>query len=221
MPRSPSGKIFSCEARITPPDQRTIENWKVCDGDFQKLIVCEEGTSDGTPRLHYHVYLETTRSKSWVRSWILCVLLGHFNPDQNVNGNQLYFTRLPHEWTIPYVVKSNKCVKSIGYTEAEYNQFVIKSEQYRKEKERDRKRKQRSRVDEYEEVFTAIETDLEKGAIDRNVEGIVKRALDLFFSKQIPFPNRNVMERYVLKLMYRYDANLVRSFYTKIFPYIN
>lgn len=226
MPRTPSGKTLSLELRLTPPDQREIDNWKINDGDFEKIIVCKEGTPNGTPRLHYHAYVETKRSKSWVRSWVLAVLLGHYNPDEAINGNQLYFSKSPHEHTISYVVKCDDPVVCSGYTPEEYKEYTRLSKEYCKQKERDRKRKQRSVTDEYDEVYAEIQNELDElkhhqmvrdyGLIDT----VVRLAIDKIYSRNVRLPTRNMMERYVMEILAKRDQSILRSIYMKSFPAI-
>lgn len=218
MPRNPSGEILKLEVRITPPDQKDISEWYILE-HFVKLIIAKEGEPNGKPKLHYHIYLETTKSLSYIRSWVNCVLQGHYNPDDKINGNSMYFTRKPHDNTIPYIIKSNNILHRIGYTQQCIDEFFKQSEDYVKSKERQRKRQQRSRVDEMKEVFDEVEKDLK----DRNIQGydgIVSRCLAICHSKGYDFPTRQTMEKYVLRLMYSRDEYLVRSFYTKTFDNI-
>lgn len=224
MPRNPSGKILALELRLTPPDQRPIENWKVLDGDFEKMIVCQEGEPDGSPRLHYHAYIETKRSKSWVRSWVLSVLVGHYNPDVVTNGNQLYFSKSPHEHTIPYVVKHNNFVNTIGYTPEELNQFTQLSEEYCKQKERDRKRKQRTLTDIYDEVFKEIDEEFTElkhhQSIKDNgrVHTFIMLAIEKIKSRNARMPTRSMMERYAMDMLAKYSPHSLRMIYMKSFP---
>lgn len=220
MPRKPSGDILKLECRITPPDQSEIKSW--FPEDLQedcKLLVCGEGRPNGIPKLHYHVYLETTLSKSSVRKWILKVLQPHIDPDVKYNGNSLYFTRKPHDYTIPYIVKSRNVLVRVGYTQTHIEEYFKQSEEYVRSKERDRKRQHRTRVDEMKEVFDEVESDLKANNI-QGYDGIVTRALAICYSKGYDFPTRPIMERNVLRLMYSRDEYLVRSFYTKSFDNI-
>lgn len=217
MPKKPSGAVLKLEVRITPPDQKAIDDWY--ESDLQEglqLLVCGEGEPNGTPRLHYHIYLETTVSLSSVRKWINKVLESHKDPNVEYNGNSLYFTRKPHEHTIPYIVKSRNILVRVGVTQQLIDEYFKQSDDYVKTKERDRKRKTRSRVDEMVEVFAQVEQDLKDRTIT-GVDGIVSRALAICSAEGYDFPARSVMERYVLKLMYSRDEYLVRSFYTKQF----
>lgn len=213
MPRPKlSNTVLKLEVRITPPDQKEITNWKY-ENEFTKLLIATEGTPNGTPRLHYHIYLETDKSESWVRTWIKCVLIGHFNPDEKINGNAMYFTRKPHERTIPYVIKHGDILVRIGFAQQLIDEYFKQSEEYIKTKQSDRKRKQRSRIDEMEEVFTDIQNDTSI----RTPSAIITRALYLCHEKGYKFPSKITMEQYVLKIMYKYDESIVRYFYEKPF----
>lgn len=219
MPRKPSGDILKLEVRMTPPDQKPISEWYPADLGDCKLIVCEEGSAEGTPKLHYHVYLETPVSKSSVRIWILKVLDPHIDKNVKYNGNSLYFTRQPHEHTIPYIVKSGNVLVRIGFAQQLIDEFFQQSAQYRKDKDSARKRKQRSRIDEMTEVMTEVEKDLKDGTI-QGVDGIVSRTLAICHSKGYDFPTRMTMEKHILRIMYSRDESLVRSFYTKSFSFL-
>lgn len=220
MPRNPSGDVLKLEIRLTPPDQKPIDEWFVSDlKDDCKLIVCAEGEPNGTPKLHYHSYVETTVSLSSVRKWIMKVLATHKEDGVEYNGNSLYFTRKPHDNTIPYIIKSGNVLVRVGYTQSHIDEYFKQSSDYVKDKNKQRKRQQRNRVDEMVEVFAEVEKDLQNKSIT-GYEGIVSRALAICHSKGYDFPTRPVMERYVLKLMYAHDEYLVRSFYTKAFDNI-
>lgn len=220
MPKQPSGDILKLEIRLTPPDQSPITEWYIDDLKSDcKVIVCGEGEPNGTPKLHYHCYIETTVSLSSVRKWIMKVLSSHKEDGVEYNGNSLYFTRKPHEYTIPYIIKSGNVLVRVGYSQSHIDEYFKQSTDYVKDKNNKRKKQQRSRIDEMVEVFAEVEKDLKDRTIS-GYNGIVSRALAICHSKGYDFPTRPVMERYVLKLMYSQDEYLVRSFYTKSFDLI-
>jgi len=220
MPKNPSGDILKLEVRVTPPDQKPIDEWYISDlKEGVKIIVCGEGEPNGQPRLHYHIYLETLVSLSSVRKWINHVLESHKDPNVEYNGNTLYFTRKPHEYTIPYIVKSRNVLVRVGVTQSLIDEYFKQSEDYVKSKERDRKRKTRGRVDEMSEVFSQVEKDINTRSISPTPDAIVIRSLAICHMEGYEFPNRHVMERYILKLLYKHDEGLVRSFYTKPFDF--
>jgi len=217
MPKPLSGKVLSLEVRITPYDQEEIT---IDDEDlvhFTKLLLCKEGEPNGTPRLHYHGYIETNKSETWLRSFLRKI--AHAPEQEKINGNALFFTRKPHEHTFGYVVKFGHIVYRIGVTQTTLDEWLASSSEYRKQKESGRKRKQRTREEQFAAILKDIESDLKDNAIPRSVECIVDRVLAICISENIRFPTRSQMDLYVLKLMYPYDNYLVRSFYTKSFSH--
>lgn len=215
MPRKPSGEILKLELRITPPDQQPITDWYEKDLQATILLVAGEGSPNGTPRLHYHIYLETPISKSSVRIWVLKVLQSHIDPNVKYNGNSLYFTRQPHDHTIPYIVKSRNVLIRTGITQSVLEDYFKSSDEYNKQKSNTRKKQQRTRLDEYEELYATIKEDLENRTISNDVDSVVSRCLAICYTKSYEFPTRVTMDKLVLKLLYPYNEYLVRSFYTK------
>lgn len=216
MPRTKVNpdELLELEIRITPPDQTPITDWKFEEGDFKVLLAAEEGTANGKPKLHYHLYIETLRSLSWIRKWIMNI--SHATGESN--GNAVYFTRKPHEHTIPYIVKSRNVVVRIGVTQTRLEEYYDQSAEYRKSKETERKRKQRGHNDELTDVFAEVEKDLKSGSIHPCVDSIVTRTLAICSSNAIQFPTRMCMEKNVLRLIYPYDNDAVRSYYARSFP---
>lgn len=215
MPRKPSGETLKLECRITPPDQQPITDWYEKDLQATVLLVASEGTPNGAPRLHYHIYLETPVSKSSVRLWILKVLDKHIDKDVKYNGNSLYFTRQPHDHTIPYIVKSRNVLVRIGITQSVLEDYYQASDEYNKSKNNARKKQQRSRLDEFEDLYNTLKEDLENKTLQNDVDSVVSRALAICYAKSYEFPTRMTMDKLVLKLLYPYNEYLVRSFYTK------
>jgi len=215
MPKPLSGKVLQLEIRVTPYDQEPV---RIDASDlqmFDKLLLCEEGTPNGLPKLHYHGYVETQKSESWLRSFLRKI--SHAPDNEKVNGNALYFTRKPHEHTTGYVIKSGNIIYRHGITQTTLDQWLATSDQYKKDKATDRKRKQRSRDDELKTIVDSIEKDLKDGSIQRSVASIVDRFLAICIADGIRFPTRSQMDMYVLKLIHPYDQYLVRSFYTRSF----
>jgi len=215
MPKPLSGKILSLEVRVTPYDQKPIEIEDEDLAHFTKLLLCQEGEPNGTPKLHYHGYIETNKSETWLRSFLRKI--AHAPEQEKINGNALYFTRKPHDHTFGYVVKSGNITHRVGITQTTLDGWITESKDYRKQKETDRKRKQRTREDQFAEIVKNIESDLQNNLIQRSVDSIVDRILATCMSENIRFPTRSQMDLYILKLMYPYDNYLVRSFYTKSF----
>lgn len=215
MPKPLSGKVLQLEIRVTPYDQEPV----VIDANdlqmFDKLILCEEGSPNGVPKLHYHGYIETKKSESWLRSFLKKI--SHVPDNEKVNGNALYFTRKPHEHTPGYIVKSGNVTCRHGITQTTLDEWLATSSQYAKDKATERKRKQRSRDDELKTIVDTIEKDLHNYSIQRSVASIVDRFLAICIADNIRFPTRSQMDMYVLKLIHPYDQFLVRSFYTRSF----
>lgn len=215
MPRKPSGEILKLECRLTPPDQQPITDWYESDLQPTVLLVAGEGVPDGTPRLHYHIYLETKISKSSVRLWILKVLDKHIDKNVKYNGNSLYFTRQPHDHTIPYIVKSRNVLVRTGITQSVLEDYFKSSDEYNKQKSNARKKQQRTRLDEYQDLYTTLKEDIDNRSLSTNVDDVVSRCLAVCYQKSYEFPTRQTMDKLVLKLLYPHNEYLVRSFYTK------
>jgi len=216
MPKHLSGDTYAREIRITPYDQKPIT-----DDDLQpyidlidKLVLCQEGTPDGSPKLHYHGYIETKKSETWARQ--ILRKLSHCQ-DTTINGNALYFTHKPHDHTFGYIVKSNNITFCKGYTQTTLDQWLNDSADYRKSKESSRKRKQRTREEQLNDIIEQVKSDLKDNSINRSVPDVISRILALCHSEDIRLPHRSQMDMIVLKLMYPYDDYLVRSYYEKSF----
>jgi len=215
MPKPLSGKILHLEIRVSPYDQEPIVIEESDLQMFDELILCQEGTPNGSPKLHYHRMIKTTKSESWLRSFLKKI--AHAPDNEKVNGNALYFTRKPHEHTTGYIVKSGNVTHRHNISQTTLDEWLAASSQYQKDKATDRKRKQRSRDDELKHIVESIEKDLHNHSIQRNVASIVDRFLAICIADNIRFPTRSQMDMYVLKLIHPYDQFLVRSFYTRSF----
>lgn len=211
-----SGKVLTLEIRVTPYDQLPITIEESDLQMFDKLLLCEEGIPNGTPRLHYHGFIETKKSESWLRLFLRKI--AHAPDNEKVNGNSLYFTRKCHEHTHGYIVKSGNISYRHGITQTTLDEWLENSNQYAKDKSSERKRKQRTRDDELATVVKTVEEGLKNDFIQRNPNGIVTAILNECYHTQIRFPSRTQMEHFVLKLIYPYDDQQVRSFYLKSFP---
>lgn len=196
------------EVRITPPDQKEIIDWKTEELDI--VVMFQEGEPNGSPKLHYHGYIKTKRSKSWIRNWI-------HNITNSNGGNAVYFTRKPHDHTYGYIAKSGRCVCRVGVSQTFIDEWLIKSSDYRKQKETDRKRRSRTREDELAEIVKRVEIQLKENRIRHNADEVIQAMLDECYHFDVRFPTRTQMDHIVLKLMYPYDQYLVRLFYKKSF----
>lgn len=211
-----SGKVLKLEIRVTPYDQQPITIEESDLQMFEQLVLCEEGVSNGTPRLHYHGYIETKKSESWLRSFLRKI--AHAPTNEQINGNSLYFTRKPHEHTFGYIVKSGNIRYRHNLSQTTLDEWLETSNQYQKDKSSERKRKQRTRDDELATVVKTVEEDLKNSEHMRNPQIIIDQILSRCAVQGIRFPTRTQMDGFVLKLIYPYDASIVRSFYSKSFP---
>lgn len=208
MPKPKSGEMYIRELRITPPDQNPITEWYVNDEDFKVLLACQEG-GDGTKKLHYHLYMESTRSESWVKKWIYKV-----SRCINESGNSVYFSRKPHEHTIGYVVKSGNVVCRHGVTQTYLDEWIAKSDEYKRNKDRTRKQQQRSRTTILSNIMDIVAKDLQIDRSIRTTDYISKTLIANYKEHQV-YPLKSQHEMMVIKLIHPYDDYFVRSFYEK------
>lgn len=216
MPKPLSGDIYAREIRITPYDQQPITESDLQPylPDIDKLLLCQEGSPNGTPKLHYHGFIETKKSETWVRS--IMRKIAHCE-DKGVNGNVLFFTRKPHDHTYGYIVKSGNIAHNTGYTQTTLDNWLAESDDYRKSKETARKRQQRSREDQLGGVVEQVKSDLQTNNCGRTAHDVISRVLMICHQEDIRFPAKSQMDSIVLKLLYPYDEYLVRSYYAKSF----
>lgn len=208
MPKPKSGDIYIRELRITPPDQQPITDWQVNDSDFKVLLACQEGGQD--KKLHYHLYVECLRSESWLKKWIYSVARCH----NGESGNSVYFSRKPHENTIGYVVKQANISCRFGLEQTFIDEWLAKSDDYKRVKERDRKRAQRSRTTILSEIMENIANDLQADRSIRNVRYISQTLIHSYKEANV-YPIKSQHEMMVIKLIHPYDDYFVRSFYEK------
>lgn len=216
MPKPLSGQIYAREIRITPYDQLPIieSDLQPYLGDIDKLLLCQEGSPNGSPKLHYHGFIETKKSETWVRSVLR--KLSHCE-DKSINGNALFFTRQPHDHTYGYIIKSGNIAYNKGYTQTTLDEWIEQSSDYRKQKETTRKRSQRSRDEQLAGVVEQVTSDLKDNSCGRSVPDVVSRILMICHQEDIRFPARSQMDHIVLKLLYPYDEYIARSYYERSF----
>lgn len=198
------------EVRITPADGLPIDDWKVCEQDFKICVAAQEG---GTPerRLHYHLYIETLRSASWLTKWIYSV--AHcYNGEQ---GNAVFFTRKPHENTIGYVVKEGNIVCRHGCTDTFIDEWLTKSAQYKRDKEAGRKREQRVKKAFTQEVREKVERVLAETQHLRAPEHVLDMILQEYHEAKLTFPPRSSVENMIVTCLYPYDKSLYKNFYLR------
>lgn len=203
--------ILTLELRITPPDQEPITDWHV-DENVTKLLACQEGGIGTTKQLHYHCYIETPRTRNWLLQWIYtitrCRHTGH-------KGNQVFFSRKPHDHTMGYIVKEGNVVVRHGIDQTLITDYIQQSKQYAQEKERERKKDQRTRKTQVDEIMENVKKHLEETPGDRTVAGIAWMILDEFRLRNLLLPNRSNLEQMTLTLLYTYNPEHVRHVYTK------
>lgn len=214
-PKQNPDSFIELELRITPPSQEPITDWKLAD--IEHLVVFEEGSANGTPKLHYHGYIKTLRSKSWIRNWIYDIT----NAKQfNIDGNSVYFSKQPHDHTFGYIAKLGKCVLRHGLPQTTIDEWLAQSNDYRKQRAKLQKNQSRSRSTLLEDVISKVENDLKEGLCTKDVDSIVWRFLEYCKETETRFPTRSQMDNYVLKLLYPYNPYVVRSYYNKSFDYL-
>lgn len=217
MPKPRTGQILKREIRITPYDgvEISTEEWSSVIPFFTKMIVFREG--DDSKKLHYHGYLETeygeVKMRQVIRSLCHC-------SDQGVNGNSLFFTRQPHDRTWGYIAKHGKCVFRHGESQTTIDDWIRSSKEYLKSKESERKKQQRNRDEELGQIVDQVQKDLKVTPSLRYAEGVVSRILDLCVHEEVRFPARSQMEMFVLRILYPYNPDVVRLYYSRSFQCI-
>lgn len=212
MPKPKSGEVFVRELRITPPDGVPITDWRVNTDDFVKLIAAEEGGGTTGKKLHYHLYVEITRSETWLKKWIYNIA----HCQNGESGNSVFFSRKPHDNTIGYVVKSGNIVCRHGVDQTYIDEWIKKSDEYVKNKSTERKREQRTKQSIYKCMMDEVEEDLKSGFI-RGLADEVGGALTYRYYKYSTYPTRSQHEMMVIKLIHPYAEDYVRSYYNKSF----
>jgi len=214
-PKIDPNSLYVRELRITPPDGLPITEWKQTEDDFKQLIVAEEGGTNEV-RLHYHAYVESFRSETWIKKWIYSI--AHcYNGE---SGNAVFFSRKPHDNTIGYVVKHGNVVVRHGCSQTFIDEWLAKSDEYRKAKDTSRKREQRlSKVftqDVLKKVVEKVKTDQSL----REPDLVLSLILQEYQAHNKIFPSRTQVENLICTVLHPYKDHLVRSFYLKSFSFI-
>jgi len=212
MPRGrpkTDGETKEWDIRLTPVDQEEIKFDEIID-DFAQLLVCKEGSPNGTPRLHYHMYAKTTRSDSYIDR--LLNKLGR--SDETHKGNAVFSKRKAHEGTIGYVIKGGDVVNRHQFTQQMIDEFYELSKQYRTNKENERKTA--SRVKEkflsliMKEVVEIVRTDRLS-----TPQSIMSLFLRKYRDNNMRFPNRSTLENATMTILYDINPRIVEDFYSK------
>lgn len=221
MPRPvKTGVLTPMELRITPPDGKPITDWMLDmpvvgssnPVHFAKLLACEEGGIEDV-RLHYHVYLETWRSRSWIIKWIYTIARCK-NGEQ---GNSVFFSGKPHDNTIGYVVKHGNVVCRHGIEETFLTEWLAKSKQYRSDKDAKRKRKQRIEKAFTHQVRETVSATLRDAPDLRTPEDVMNLILREYEEHKKMYPSRSSMEIQIVSLLAPYHPATVRAFYLRSF----
>lgn len=212
-PKRDPDAIYCRELRITPPDGLPIEDFRENKGDFKVLIAAQEGGEGTDKRLHYHLYVETHRSESWLKTWIYSI--AHcYNGE---SGNAVFFSRKPHDNTIGYVVKHGLIVARHGCTQTYIDEWLAKSEQYCRAKESSRKRRQRMNQVFTFELLATVRKKLAETPDLRTPHETHKLVLAEYNEAKKQYPTRSTMESLIVTLLHPYDETLVRAFYLRAF----
>lgn len=203
-------ELLTLELRITPPDGTPITDWKLTDTDFKQVIAAEEGGTDDC-RLHYHLYVECLRSRTWLIKWIYSIAHCH-NGEQ---GNSVFFTSKPHDNTIGYVVKHGNIAVRHGCTQTFIDEWLAKSDEYRRAKESDRTRAKRLKKSFTQHVRDTIAETLTTDVAHRDAAGILDLIITHYHEGKQTFPSRTQVENLVVTLLYPYDKSFYRAYYLK------
>lgn len=214
-PRKNPDELLKRELRITPPNEERIEDW-LLDDKVIKFVAFEEGGGDTGKKLHYHCYIETTMTSQALPKWIYrvanCIETGE-------RGNAVFFTRAPHEHTFGYISKEHKCVISHGILQRTLDEWFTQSAEYVKQRATVRKREQRTRSDELQNIYDLVALELEQKVIQSEIMPTIYSVLEKCHSSGIRFPARTQMEQMVIKLLYRYNAQIAGLYYARSFPH--
>jgi len=197
--------------RITPSDQERITKDEFLESglkDAELLIVCEEGEPNGTPRLHYHIYLRTTHSRTTLER--MCAKMGRAN--NSVKGNAIFSIKQANTGTIGYVVKNRNVIASIGYDNHTLDEYFEQSQQYKRDLEASRRKDSRRKEASYRELFDSIVV-----TSDTLPDDVITEILDQCTKRQMNFPSRSLMEVNTLRILYPYKPHFVRSLYQQSF----
>lgn len=213
-PKLNPDELLKLELRITPPDANPITEWNITDADFKQVIIAQEGGTDDC-RLHYHAYIETLRSRSWIVKWIYNI--AHcYNGEQ---GNSVFFSRKPHDNTIGYVVKHGNVVVRHGCSDSFIEEWLNKSDEYKRTKEALRTRLKRLKKSFTQDVRDKVVERVRETAELRTPEQVLQLILAEYHEAQMTFPSRTQVENLIVTILYPYDNGLTRAFYLRSFEY--
>lgn len=203
-PKKVTGEYRELDIRVTPPDQNPCMFMLEDETDFEKLIVCQEGEPNGSPRLHYHIYAKTLRSDTWLKAWIY--RLARSNEQK---GNSVLSIRVAHGGTLGYVVKHEQFVVTKGFAPEELATVVEHSRQYRKSIETERKTKSRNNLNTMNAIMEAVASQLDPLAPGGwSPRLITEKLLSEYRQRKLLLPPRSQIERQVLTILYDSDQSV-------------
>lgn len=208
-PKKQDSPMLMWDARVTPVDGQPIQ-FHPETLDFEIFLACREGGDDTDKKLHYHIYMVSRRSETWLRQYLAC--LG--GATATVKGNSVYSLRKAHEGTIGYVIKEGNVVSRHGLTDTFLSEMITKSKQYRKDLESDRKRVQRSKENTLAEILKVVAEGV-KNDPSPTPQFLVQSILDACTEKQIRFPSRSTIENAVMTILYKTDQSSVLNYYCR------
>lgn len=202
------GELKEWDIRLTPTDQLRVDFNALDLDDFKILLICEEGEPNGTPRLHYHMYMTTPRSDNYIDN--LLNKLGKANDKQK--GNAVFSKRKKHEGTIGYVVKNGNVVMRHGCSDQFLTEMFKKSSEYKKAKENERKKASRGNENFLGEIMKDDEVKRQSDPLE-----LTKMILEKYKESGKKLPYRSSVESAVMTLMYDHDPEFVVRHYTRTF----
>lgn len=206
-PKKDDGEVRELDVRLTPQDQRRPEfaTYFTTD-DFIKVIVAEEGGEQTDIKLHYHCYIETRRSDTW--------LYGLFARLTGGKGNKFYSLRKAHEGTKGYAVKDERICYYRGFTEHQIMEIIERSRNFRKETETGRKRESRAK----EKYLGLVLKEVAEGVSTHPSPTpllITEEILKCYSRDQKRFPPRATIENGVMSIYYKHNPREVVGWYAK------
>jgi len=199
------GEVKEWDIRLTPSDQVEVDFSALEMEDFKILLVCKEGEPNGTPRLHYHMFMRTARSDNYVDN--LLNKLGKANA--TVKGNAIFSKRKAHEGTQGYVVKGGQVCVRHGLNDQFLTEIFERSENYKKDKEKERKKESRAKNNFLADILKEPEVKRLQSPAE-----ITAYILQRFKQNNVRFPSRGTVESAVMYLLYDHQAGAVVEYYT-------
>lgn len=198
-------ELTKWDVRLTP--EKPIDFERCFDNeDYEKVIICEEGGLGTDKKLHFHCYLESRRSNSYLYNTFAKICGG--------KGNKFYSMREAHDGTLGYAIKEEVVRFSKNFTEQEIEEIKERSRNYRKDKDADNKRASRAK-EKY--LATILKEVAEGGCLPTQPapEDYIAQILKCYDRDTKRFPPRATLENAVMTLMYRSDPFYVIRYYTK------